>query len=338
MNALEGGRPVAGESGVFFALAPYIAAGACALAVTFILMPRLIRSFAARGMVGKDMNKADQREVPEMGGVGVVAGFFVGIIVLMGFDAFTSQNIIPNMPLLLAALIAALGAAFVGAIDDVFELRQRVKAVLPILFGFPLGFMVTDQAVHLPGGVIVGLGALMIPLIAFMVSAGANAANMLEGFNGLGAGLGIITAAALTILTVTGVVWAPLALLVPYLGATTAFLWFNRFPARVFPGDTFTLFSGATLVSAAVLLNYEEVAALFFIPMIAEFALKARFRFNPETYGTPTDTGKLAYGGRIGSLTHMLMRAGLNTEKKVVFSLWALEGFIAGAAITVILT
>ena len=284
-------------------------------------------------MVGKDMNKPDQREVAEMGGVGVVAGFFVGIVVLMGFDSYYDGRVIPEMPLFLAALIAAMGAAFVGAIDDMFDMRQRVKAIMPVLFAFPLGFVVINQTIRLPGGTLIEFGALMIPLVAFMISAGANASNMLEGFNGLGAGLGLIAAAAFTILAVYTSRPEALILLAPYAGATIAFLWFNRYPARIFPGDTFTLFSGATIVAAAVMVDLKEVGALLFIPMIAEFFLKARHHFTKQTYGKPDERGRLNHEGEVGSLTHIVMKAGANTEKRVVWSLWGIEALIATAVV-----
>jgi len=316
--------------------APYIAAAASSLVVTFVLMPHLIRTFTARGMVGKDRNKFDQRAIAEMGGVAVVAGFFAGIVVLMGFDSFYNQTTIPEMALFLAALIAALGAAFVGAIDDLFDLRQRVKAVLPVLFALPLGFVVVNQTVTLPGGTVIEFGALMIPLVAFMVSAGANAANMLEGFNGLGAGLGLITASAFTVLAFYTGHPEALLLLAPYIGATLTFLWFNRFPAKVFPGDTFTLFSGATLVAAAVMVDLKEVGTLLFIPMIIEFILKLRHRFTAETYGVPSESGTLVYSGPTGSLTHVLLKHGANTERKVVWSLWGVQAMIAFLVLAVI--
>lgn len=311
----------------------YLAAGAVSMLTTLLVMPRLIRSFRAYGMVGKDKNKADQREVTEMGGVAVVAGFFAGIIVLMAFDSFGAPNLIPEMPLFLAALIAALGAAFVGAIDDMFDMRQRVKAVLPVLFALPLGFVILNHTIRLPGGSIIDFGVLMIPIAAFMVSAGANASNMLEGFNGLGAGLGLIMATSFAVLSVyTGRADA-LLLLAPYFGATIAFLWYNKIPAKVFPGDTFTLFSGATIVAAAIMVDLKEVGTLLFIPMIAEFVLKSRHRYTKQTYGKPEADGTLSYSGEVGSLTHIVMRAGANSERKVVWSLWGVEALIALAVV-----
>jgi UDP-N-acetylglucosamine--dolichyl-phosphate N-acetylglucosaminephosphotransferase len=288
-------------------------------------------------MSGKDMNKVGNPEVAEMGGVAVVLAFFAGVVALIVADAALPGALIPDPRLLLAALIAALGCAFVGAIDDLFDLRQRVKAILPIVFAVPLGAYLPDAAVHLPRGGIIELGLLMIPVIAFMVSAGANAANMLEGFNGLGAGLGLIMSGTLIVLSILTPHSEALVLLVPFFAATAGFFIFNRFPAKVFPGDTFTLFMGGTLVSAAVIMGFKEVGAILFTPMIVEFLMKARGRFRDESYGRPDEIGLLHHPGPIRSITHLLMKGRGRSEVAVVHALWGLETCLAVIVIAAVL-
>lgn len=287
-------------------------------------------------MVGPDMNKPDRPLVAEMGGVAVVLSFFVGVSGVLVLTAAFNDSILADPRMILAGLVASLGAAFVGLIDDLFDLRQSRKALFPVFFAIPLGIYLADTAVHLPRGVNIELGLWMVPLIAFMVSAGANAANMLEGFNGLGAGLGLIMAGALITLSVLTPHPEALVLLVPFFGATLSFFIFNKYPARVFPGDTFTLFMGGTLVSAAVIMGFKEVGALLFVPMIAEFFLKSRNRFDDESFGTPDSEGRLRYEGRIGSLTHLLMRGHGRSEKGVVHALWGLEAAIAVVVVVAI--
>ena len=310
-----------------------IAAYAICFAVSFasalLILPRMIASFSRLGMVGKDQNKFNKPSVAEMGGVAVVIGLFIGVVFLMAVDSIVVANLIQNRTLFVAALIAALGCAFVGAIDDLFDLRQRIKAALPVVFGIPLGLYYTDTAIHLPRGVSLELGLLMVPLIAFMVSAGANSTNMLEGFNGLGAGLGLIMASAIAMLALYAGRLDALLLLVPFIGAAAGLLVYNRFPARIFPGDTFTLFMGATLVSSLVMIDLKEVGALLFVPMIAEFILKAASGFSAECYGVPRADGTLERPSRIASLTHVAMRAGARTERGVVRFIWALEIVVA---------
>ena len=66
-------------------------------------------------------------------------------------------------------------------------MRQRVKAILPAFFAIPMAYYMVAEPVNIPvlGPLFLGYGMLII--VPFMMTAAANAANMLEGFNGLGA-------------------------------------------------------------------------------------------------------------------------------------------------------
>ena len=75
----------------------------------------------------------------------------------------------------------------------------------------------------------VDFGILMVLIAPFGVTCAANAANMLEGFNGLGTGLGIIMTVTLIIISVLFGTDESLLLLFPLLGALIAFLYFNRY-------------------------------------------------------------------------------------------------------------
>jgi UDP-N-acetylglucosamine--dolichyl-phosphate N-acetylglucosaminephosphotransferase len=165
------------------------------------------------------------------------------------------------------------------------------------------------------------------------VTSAANAANMLEGYNGLGAGLMSIISLALIGLSLIQGAAEGLFLLFPLLGALLAFLWYNRFPARVFPGDSMTLFAGACIACAVIISSppLKTQGAVLFAPMIAEFVLKARSRFHAENFALPDPDGRLSYKGRTESITHVLLRGGQFREWELVGILWAVEAAIAGA-------
>ncbi len=253
-----------------------------------------------------------------MGGLAVVIGFYVGVNVLTvwGENGLSSS-------IFYLSLLAVLGAAVTGIMDDLFSLRQRVKAFLPFLFAIPLGSLMVDTSNTVLMGV--DFGILMLFIAPFGITAAANAANMLEGFNGLGVGLGIIiTSSMIAISFITGQTEA-LFLLFPLLGALVAFLWFNKYPARIFPGDSMTLFVGATIACAAIISNLKGYGAILFIPMIIEFALKAKGHFRAENYGTIEEDGTLSYDGRIESLAHVMMKRRRVKEKQLVYILWGIE-------------
>src|SRR3989442_13552490 len=152
---------------------------------TLLFVPWLIRSLQSSTLVGKDLNKPSHPTVPEMGGVAVILGFYVGVAVvtvlapdqaLSGFSKF-----------FFAALSAALGAGVVGLVDDMFHLRQHTKALLPFILALPLGAAVfTSGDVYLLG---LNIGIFMVLAVPIGGTSAANAANRLGGFNGLCPGL-----------------------------------------------------------------------------------------------------------------------------------------------------
>src|SRR5437879_261248 len=255
-----------------------------------LFLPWLIKSLRGTTLVGKDLNKPHSPLVPEMGGIAVILCCYAGVALLVGLAVPVATN-----ALFFAALSACLGAGIVGLMDDTFRLRKRSKAILPFVLALPLGAVVYASKNTVLLGVDIGI--LMAVAVPVGVTSASNAANMLEGFNGLGAGLGVIITASLIALSFLTNAQEGLFLLFPLLGALSAFLLFNRYPARVFPGDSMTLFSGATLACAAIISTppLKTFGAILFIPMIIEFILKARGRFQGENYGVVGEEGRLSW-------------------------------------------
>lgn len=305
-----------------------IGAFAAASVMTFLIIPWLVPKLKTKGIVGKDLNKPGHPDIAEMGGIAVVIGFFAGVSVLLALDGVTNEKIL-NI-----SLSVILGAAFIGMIDDLFELRQRQKAFFPFLLALPLGAAL-DPTVNLPYLGDLHFGVLMIIIAPLAITCAANAGNMLEGFNGLGTGLGVIMSSTLIILAFHHDRLDGVYLLIPLLGGMTAFLWFNMYPARVFPGDTLMLFMGATIAAAGMLSNLQLQTAIIFIPMIVEFFLKSRGHFRAENYSTDFNNGHLEYHGRIESITHIIMKRTKADEKKLVAVIWIIEVLLCACVIAV---
>jgi UDP-N-acetylglucosamine--dolichyl-phosphate N-acetylglucosaminephosphotransferase len=263
-----------------------------------------------------------------MGGLAVIVGSCVGITLLVVFSPSETSRVYYY-----AALTASLGAGVVGAMDDAFNLRKRTKAIGPFLLALPLGVAALASGNTVLLGV--SLGYLIVPIVAAGVTSAANAANMLEGLNGLGTGLMITMSLVLIGLSILVGSKEGLFLLFPLLGALAAFLVYNRYPARVFPGDSMTLFSGATIASAAIVSSpsLKTLGAVLFLPMVVEFVLKARGRFRAENYGTPDTEGKLHYDGRVESLTHLIMKKRPMKEWRIVILIWCIQGIIGAGLV-----
>jgi len=102
------------------------------------------------------------------------------------------------------------------------------------------------------------------------------------------------------------------------VGALLAFLWFNWYPAKVFPGDTLTYSVGALVACIAILGDMEKIAVILFIPYVVDFFLQLRSRFKAEAFGKVNDDGSLEmpYDG-IYHMTHLAIAVLGRVKRKV---------------------
>jgi len=307
---------------------------------TFLLLPTWIKRTKKAGLTGKDMNKYDKKEIAEAGGICFVAGLLLGILSYIFLKTFylsstSDMNIIQIISLASVVLIIS----FIGFIDDVLGwkigLRQREKPILCLFAAIPL--MVINagtSTMNLPLIGVIDFGILYtLILIPLGITIAANAFNLLAGYNGLEAGQGIIILSTIAILLrITG--QNPLYLItLCAIAALIAFLIFNKFPAKIFPGDTLTYSVGAFIAGIAILGNMEKVAVFLFIPYILEFLLKLRGKLKKESFAKPNKDNSLDLQyKKIYGLEHLAIRILKKVkpskkvyEKDVVFLIWGFQ-------------
>lgn len=291
-----------------------VAISACALLATLVLAKFWIRVARKIGLEGKDMNKADKRLVPEAGGIAFIAGFSLAVMAFIFSITFVFKGD-GNLLEIFAALTAMLLAGFIGFTDDILGwkigLRKWQKPLLTIPIAIPLAVInAGDSFMELPFLGNTNLG-ILYPLLAIPIGivGAANGFNMLAGYNGLEAALGIVIISALGYKAyATGFVWLAI-LAFAAAGALLGFLFYNRYPARVFPGDTLTYSVGAFIAVLAILGNMQKIAIILFLPFFAELLLKMRSRFRAENFGTPAKDGGLGMPqGKVSSVTHIILK------------------------------
>ncbi|MEK6808045.1 MAG: glycosyltransferase 4 family protein, partial [Nanoarchaeota archaeon] len=304
---------------------------------TIILTKTWIRAARRFGLVGKDMNKLEKPDVAEGGGIAVLFGLLAGLffyIFIVTFVFHSQRHLID----ILALVSALLLAGFLGFIDDILGWKQGLKQWQKPLLMLPAAvpLMVTNlghatMAVPVIGKINFGI---IYPLVLIPVGiiGASNGFNMLAGMNGLEAGMGAIILSALACVAyLNNYSWVALIAALAVAGLL-AFLLFNKFPARVFPGDSLTYSIGALIAALAILGDMEKIAVVLFIPYFLEFLLKARFWFKIDSFGQPLPDGTLSMPAKVGSLTHIFAKI-FKTEKKTVHALLLMEVLLAGAAI-----
>lgn len=296
--------------------------------VSLLITKWQIRSFGHAGIDGRDMHKTHKPHVPEMGGLSALMGFVIGLSILLG----EKRGL--NEPFFLTALIGIIGAGLIGMVDDMVNVRQRVKALLPYLFTIPFGVQMMGNSLEF-FGLNIEHPYILLLIVPFGVTCAANASNMLEGFNGLGAGLAIIISTTLIILIyLKGGPSLGFYILFPLLGAVMGFGVFNLYPSLIFPGDTFTLFSGAAIGIAAIVSDLITPGIILFLPMITEFFLKFKGGFKAENFAVPGKDGYLhSRTDKIESLTHILVKRFRLKEWQLVSLIWGMELILSAIVI-----
>lgn len=291
-------------------------AGIIAFIFVLFVTPRFIRKAKKMGLVGTDMNKKAKPEVAEAGGVIIYLGVLLALVALSLYYLFIEE--LNTSATILVSLVSLSMISVIAFIDDLGGWKKGIsrwkKPLITVLAVIPLiPFLLERTAITLLGQTI-ALPYLFYPLvlvpIGFVIA--TNAFNLLAGFNGLEAGLGIIS--TLTLATFAyNTEFFPL--LIVAASAMLAFLIFNKYPSKIFPGDTFTYFLGGLFAVVAVLGFFQTIAILIMLPYIIEgviksreipYILKHKKTFKPECFGRVCEGGDLERPYKeIWSVTHI---------------------------------
>ena len=300
------------------------------------MMPTWIKRIKEVGLCGKDMHKNCDEKVAESGGICVIAGFVLGVLVYIAMKTFyfkTSSNIIEIFALLCTILIVG----FIGMIDDIcgwkIGLSKKARLFWVLIAAIPLMVINAGNASSL--SLYLNNSGWIYPLIIIPLGIiGASTTfNFLAGYNGLEAGMGILIISALSAVSfITGNTWLALVGLC-MVASLLGFFIFNKYPAKVFPGDTLTYSVGALIAGMAILGDYEKFALFIFIPYFIEIILKVRGKLKKESFALAKEDGTIDlryekfYG--IEHIALYLIKK-LKPSKKVyeyevVFLIWAFE-------------
>ncbi|MBR9679865.1 MAG: hypothetical protein GOU99_02340 [Candidatus Altiarchaeota archaeon] len=297
--------------------------------VTLLATPRIARYLKASGIMARDQHKRDKPLLPTSGGIPVFFGFYLAVslyIFLRVYYFGDMSDLLPIMAVLLSTAIITV----IGFLDDIrvnlgsnqerIGLKQWQKPLLTLVAAIPLmALKVGNPSMSLPLIGLVNVG-ILYPLVFVPVGVmgAANMVNLLAGLNGLETGMAIVYLGSLAYFAFLNSTLAAKVIAFAGLGAALGFYYWNKFPAKVLPGDSLTYFFGALLANLAIIGNMEKVALVISIPFFFEFALKLRGKLKQPTVGTVNRDKILKLNEGIYSLPHFWMK-GKHTEKQVVF-------------------
>lgn len=313
--------------------------------ITLVTLPYWIKRAKNAKLAGPDVHKKESPQVAELGGLCVIAGFLIALLFFVATKTFIYKWP-ENFLQIFATITAILIAAMIGFVDDILGwkigLRARYKVALTFFISLPIVVINAGHAtMNLPVIGVVDFGLLYpLLLIPIAVMGTSNGFNMIAGYNGLEAGQGIIILTTLAILTyISGDSYAAF-IASCMVAAIFAFYIFNSYPAKIFPGDTFTYPVGALIAIVAIIGNVEKYAVILFIPYFIELILKARGSLVKESFAAVQRDGSLEkryeqwYGIEHIALDVMKKIKGKATEQNVVYTIFLFQAFFAVIALS----
>lgn len=232
----------------------------------------LVKKFAVRigAMDTPNARKVHTRIMPRLGGLGIFLAFIITVAALLPFVSawFTTRD----MSFVSAFLIGGSIIVLIGALDDRFELSAKVKLLGQIVAASVVvfGFNIRVDFVNIPfQDAYSSLETwVSIPLTILWIVGVTNAINLIDGLDGLAAGVSGIAIGTIAVMSfLMGNTMIALMCLV-LLGSIIGFLFFNFHPAKIFMGDTGSLFLGFSLAMLSML-GFKQIAVVSFItPLI----------------------------------------------------------------------
>jgi UDP-N-acetylglucosamine--dolichyl-phosphate N-acetylglucosaminephosphotransferase len=304
--------------------------------VTLFILPGWIKRARKIGLVWENMNRfGHPKNLVGSGGIAVLAGFTLGVLSYIAIKTFVLETDVTTVEIF-ALLTTVLISGIVGLTDDFLGwahggMSAKLRILLILFAAVPLMVINAGEAeVFIPFFGIANLGLFFpLVLIPLGVIGASTTFNFLAGFNGLEASQGILVLSALSFVTwKTRNNWLALITLC-MVACLIAFYFFNRYPAKVLPGDTLTYSVGALIAVIAILGNIERIAVFFFIPYIIETGLKSRGRLKKQSFGKVNQDNSLEVPyEKFYGLTHVaihflkkIKKDGKVYERNVVWSI-----------------
>ncbi len=269
--------------------------------LTFITIPFWIDKAKRAGLVWEDMNKYRKpKNIAGSGGIVVVIAFIIGVFYYVAIRTFVMKDFDSVNLYIFALLSVVLILSIVGIMDDLLGwknkgLSKRTRILLAFVAAIPLVVInAGTSTINLPFFGLVDFG-LIYPLLLIPIGiAGATTTyNFLAGYNGLEAGQGILILGFFSYVAyVTGYSWLAIVGLTMVF-ALLGFWFYNKYPAKVFPGDSLTWTIGALIAGMAILGRFQKLAIFVFIPYIIETGLKLRGKLEKQSFAKPNKDGSL---------------------------------------------
>jgi len=228
--------------------------------LTYFLTHLSIRYLNHKGVVVEDYHKPNRPKVPRPGGPALLTAILASEAILY----FASNSVS-----VLAVILTTAISCIVGLVDDFHTLGGVVKPLILILGGVPI-ILLGAYSFHLT---FPFFGMVRIPLIypilvLIAIPLVANTVNTIDVLNGVMSGFTVIATIPLLTALVLKANYIIASATLPLILASLAFYIFHRYPSKIFPGNSGTLFIGGMYAALTIMGGVEFVGVIALLPAI----------------------------------------------------------------------
>lgn len=253
--------------------AAYLLGFLLSFVLTYVAVPLSIQLARKLGAVDvPDGNrKIHKQPTPRLGGLAIFTGTLLGTAGSIFFLYSRDELFLIERNTLLGIMLAGFSVLMLGMADDFRSLKphekfvgQIIAATILLFFGISIDFLTLPFGL---GTVAIGIWSPILTI--FWVVAMMNVMNFIDGLDGLAAGVSVIAGISFFLYLVLKGNTGMAIIMIAAIGASLAFLRFNFYPAKIFMGDSGSMFLGLIFgaVSVAGVLKSISAFALL-VPII----------------------------------------------------------------------
>lgn len=258
--------------------------------------------------------KVHKKPMPRLGGLGIYAGFLLGYMIF-GEHTSTMNSI----------LIGSFVLVITGIIDDIKPLKASHKLVGQVLSALIVVFygnlLLRDVSFF---GIYLNFGLWAYPITILFILGCINCMNLIDGLDGLAGGISSIFFLTIGIIAYfQGRIGLSVVITFIMLGSTLGFLVHNFHPAKIFMGDSGSMFLGF-IISVITLLGFKTIITssiiiplcILIVPILDTLCAIIRRKIKGESIGTPDKS----------HFHHQLLRrnCGVSTTVLIIYLITAL--------------
>ena len=268
--------------------------------------------------------KLQANPVAYLGGLAIITPITLGSLLLL----FTSLSIDLKQQLYLGLILPALAIAFIGLLDDVYQLPPWPRFISQSAVG-----VITAFILYRSGAGVEIFGNLLLNSVAtiFWVVAIINALNFIDNMDGLATSISMVASLAMFILAYLNNQYLVAALSLAIFASCFGFLFWNKRPASIYLGDAGALYLGFLLAAISIRIDLDNdsapIRALVLILILAIPVIDTT-----QVVVSRIVKGKSPFQGGRDHISHLLLKRGLS-QRVVLFILTTFAVLFAFIAI-----